>query len=71
MERLTRFWKRLLPKRLENSTMAKMMSCECGWTLITPMGEKDIMKHAKMHMMDAHPGMKMSDADMMKMMKTV
>ncbi len=51
--------------------MAKMMSCECGWTLITPMGETDLMKHAKMHMTDAHPGMKMSDTDMMKMMKTV
>jgi hypothetical protein len=51
--------------------MAKMMSCECGWTLITPMGEGDLMKHAKMHVADAHPKMKVSDADMMKMMKTV
>jgi hypothetical protein len=51
--------------------MAKMMSCDCGWTLISPMGEKDIMKHAKMHVADAHPGMKVSDADMMKMMNTV
>ena len=51
--------------------MAKMMSCECGWTLITPMGENDIKKHAMMHVLDAHPGMKMSDTDMMKMMKTV
>ena len=51
--------------------MAKMMSCECGWTMITPMGEGDLMKHVKMHMMDAHPGMNMSDDQMMKMMKTV
>ena len=63
--------KPLLPRRLENSVMAKMMSCECGWTLITPMGEGDLKKHAMMHVADAHPGMKMSDADMMKMMKTV
>jgi len=51
--------------------MAKMMSCECGWTLITPMGEADLKKHAMMHVADAHPGMKVTDADMMKMMKTV
>jgi predicted small metal-binding protein len=51
--------------------MAKMMSCECGWTLITPMGEADLKKHAMMHMSDAHPGMKMSDDMMMKMMNPV
>jgi hypothetical protein len=39
--------------------------------MITPMGEADLMKHAKMHVADAHPTMKMSDADMKKMMKTV
>lgn len=71
MEGTNGLGKALLPRRLENSTMAKMMSCECGWTLITPMGEGDLKKHAMMHVADAHPGMKVSDADMMKMMKTV
>jgi hypothetical protein len=51
--------------------MAKMMSCECGWTLITPMGEDDLKKHAMMHVADAHPGMKVTDDMMTKMMKTV
>jgi hypothetical protein len=51
--------------------MAKMMSCECGWTLITPMGEADLKKHAMMHVADAHPGMKVTDDMMNKMMKTV
>jgi hypothetical protein len=51
--------------------MAKMMSCECGWTLITPMGENDLKKHTMMHVADAHPGMKMTDDQMKKMMKTV
>jgi hypothetical protein len=63
--------KRLLPRRIENSTMAKMMSCECGWTLITPMGEGDLKKHAMMHVADAHPGMHVTDDMMNKMMKTV
>jgi hypothetical protein len=35
------------------------------------MGEGDVKKHAMMHMKDAHPGMKMTDDQMMKMMKTV
>jgi predicted small metal-binding protein len=51
--------------------MAKMMSCDCGWTLITPNGEDDLKKHAMMHVADAHPGMKVTDDMMMKMMKTV
>jgi hypothetical protein len=50
--------------------MAKMMSCECGWTMITPMSEGELRKHAKMHVVDADPGMRMSDADTKKMMKT-
>ena len=45
--------------------MAKMMSCECGWTLISPMGEGDVKKHAMMHVADAHPGMKMTNDQMM------
>lgn len=51
--------------------MANMMSCECGWTMITPMGEADLKKHVMMHMQDAHPSMRMTNEQMMKMMKTV
>jgi predicted small metal-binding protein len=43
--------------------------CDCGWTIVSPQGEKDVKKHAMMHAQDAHPGMHMSDSDMMKMMK--
>ena len=32
--------KRLLPKRIENSGMATMMSCECGWTTHHPDGRE-------------------------------
>jgi hypothetical protein len=51
--------------------MAKMMSCDCGWTLISPMGEDDVMKHGMKHVADAHPGTNFTDDEMMKMMKTV
>ncbi|MDA4128162.1 MAG: hypothetical protein OK422_01650 [Thaumarchaeota archaeon] len=48
-----------------------MMSCDCGWTLVSPQGESDVKKHAMMHVKDAHPGMMMSDAELTKMIKTV
>jgi len=35
------------------------------------MGEGDLKKHAMMHISDAHRGMKMTDGQMKKMMKTV
>jgi hypothetical protein len=35
--------------------MEKMVSCECGWTLITPMGVDDFKKHAMMHVTDPIP----------------
>jgi hypothetical protein len=35
------------------------------------MGEGDLKKHAMMHVADAHPGMKVTDDMMTKMMKTV
>jgi len=49
--------------------MATGVMCDCGWTMISPMGDKDVKKHVMMHMQDAHPTMKMSDDQMMKMMK--
>jgi predicted small metal-binding protein len=49
--------------------MATGLMCDCGWTIVSPQGEKDVKKHAMMHAQDAHPGMHMSDSDMMKMMK--
>jgi predicted small metal-binding protein len=51
--------------------MGKMISCMCGWTLVSPSGESDIKKHAMMHMQDAHAGMSMSEEEMMKMIKSV
>ena len=56
---------------LNYSAMAKGMMCDCGWTIVSPMGEMDVKKHAMMHIQDAHPGMRMSDQDMMKLIKTM
>ena len=52
-------------------TMAKMVSCACGWTLISPQGDEDVKKHTMIHVKDAHPGMTMTQDDLTKMIKSV
>lgn len=51
--------------------MAKMLSCDCGWTIVSPQGESDVKKHATIHVKDAHPGMSMTEEETMKLIKTV
>jgi hypothetical protein len=51
--------------------MAKMLSCPCGWTLISPLGEEDVKKHAMIHSKDCHPGLISTEEDVAKMIKTV
>jgi hypothetical protein len=51
--------------------MAKMISCPCGWTLISPLGEEDIKKHAMIHGKDCHPGLTTTEDEVAKMIKTV
>ena len=52
-------------------TMAKMVSCACGWTLISPQGDEDVKKHTMIHVKDTHPGMTMTQDDLTKMIKSV
>lgn len=51
--------------------MAKMLSCPCGWTLISPQGNEDIKKHAMIHRKDCHLGLTETDDEVVKMIKTV
>ncbi len=51
--------------------MAKMLSCDCGWTIVSPQGESDVKKHAMIHVKDAHPGMNMTEEQAEQMIKTV
>ncbi len=51
--------------------MATMVTCPCGWTLITPQGENDALKHMKTHLSDTHPGSSMTDDEIMKTMRNV
>jgi hypothetical protein len=51
--------------------MAKMISCPCGWTLISPLEEEDIKKHAMIHGKGCHPGLTTTLDEVAKMIKTV
>ncbi len=53
------------------SLMASMITCPCGWTLISPQGEADARKHVKIHLTDVHPGSAMTDEEITKTIKTI
>ena len=51
--------------------LASMNTCACGWTLISPLGAEDVKKHTMIHLKDSHPGITMSDDEVMQHIKTV
>jgi predicted small metal-binding protein len=53
------------------AVMASMVSCDCGWTLVSPAGDDDVKKHASIHAADAHPGMTITDEQMSGMIKRI
>jgi hypothetical protein len=53
------------------AAMASMISCDCGWTLVSPAGDDDVKKHASIHVADAHPGMTVTDEQASGMIKRI
>jgi hypothetical protein len=51
--------------------MAKMGSCACGWTVITPLGDEDVVEHIEMHLSKHHPGTKITEGEIKSLIKTV
>ena len=51
--------------------MAKMMTCPCGWTIISPQGDEDVKKHVSLHLKDVHPGTSMTDEELHRIIKSV
>jgi hypothetical protein len=51
--------------------MTKIATCPCGWTVISPQGEDQAAKHSRIHLQDIHPEASISDAEIMKMIKSV
>ena len=46
--------------------MAKMATCPCGFTIISPMGEDDVLNHIRKHLTDHHPGTVTTDDEIRK-----
>jgi len=51
--------------------MGKMLTCPCGWTVISPQGEEDVIKHVAIHLRDVHPGTVRREEEIKKQIKTV
>ena len=51
--------------------MAKMLTCACGWTVISPVGDEDVKKHILIHLRDIHPGTTISEDEIRTMIKSV
>jgi len=67
---------RLLPEGILSSSrticlMAKMSTCPCGFTVISPRGDEDVKKHMSIHLKDTHPGSSMTEEEIGKTIKTV
>jgi predicted small metal-binding protein len=52
-------------------TEMKKLSCECGFSITSPYGEENLLKHAKIHLKDKHPDMKTSDQELREMIEKV
>ncbi|MCI4330350.1 MAG: hypothetical protein L3K19_00680 [Thermoplasmata archaeon] len=44
--------------------MGHMVACQCGWTLVSPLGAEDVYGHLKLHVRDHHAGLKVSDSEL-------
>ncbi len=54
-----------------HTSMADMVTCACGWTVISPQGRNDVKKHVFIHLNDSHPGTVLAPDEMEKMIKSV
>lgn len=50
---------------------AKQFTCPCGFSVTSPYGTDDVMKHAAVHGSERHPEMKPSKDQLMEMVKDV
>ena len=54
-----------------NMVKGEQFNCPCGFSVTSPGGREDLMKHVMMHKEDRHPDMKMSQQQLESMIKQV
>ncbi|MDA4111180.1 MAG: hypothetical protein OK439_01470 [Thaumarchaeota archaeon] len=51
--------------------MAKMGTCACGWTVISPVGEEDVLMHVRIHLNEHHPGTKITEGELRNLIRSI
>ena len=49
----------------------KQFTCACGWTITSPLGEEDVLKHAEMHANEYHPDLNLTREQLRRDVKSV
>jgi hypothetical protein len=44
--------------------MGHMVACQCGWTLVSPLGSDDVLAHISLHVRTHHSGLKVSESEL-------
>jgi len=44
--------------------MGQMVACQCGWTLISPLGAEDVYDHLLRHVQVHHHELKVSESEL-------
>ena len=51
--------------------MGAMNVCSCGWTIVSPLGAEDVVKHTMIHLKDNHPGSSLTPDEIMARIKQI
>jgi hypothetical protein len=51
--------------------MGSVVACQCGWTLISPLGPDDVFEHLDRHVKVHHTGIKVSEAELREKIRTI
>jgi hypothetical protein len=51
--------------------MGHVVACQCGWTLISPLGSDDVYEHLQLHVKSHHEGLKVSESELREKIRAV
>jgi hypothetical protein len=51
--------------------MGHVVACQCGWTLISPLGPDDVYEHLQLHVTSHHAGLKVSESELREKIRAV
>ncbi|MCI4318065.1 MAG: hypothetical protein L3K01_08085 [Thermoplasmata archaeon] len=51
--------------------MGHVVACQCGWTLVSPLGPDDVYEHLQLHVRVHHAGVKASESELREKIRTI